>query len=342
VSGVAHLLLWTAPPVTSGDVFHYALFGRMVNGTALDPYLTPGAALVGDPLLRYASWPELASHYGPAFTWLSALAARAGGDGVLGTALAMKAVMVLCNLGACLLVWRLAVDLYGGDGAWALAAYAWNPVVLLETAAFGHNDAVMLALALLGLWLYRRGRPWLGFAALVVSADIKLVTGVVTLFMAGHFVAAGQGRWARIGRGLGLAAVTAGVLLVLWLPFWEGGRAFVAAHEVLFVGGPRVTGAMVGPLRVPLALGSLVLVIGGVYLAARAPFERVIHLAAVASLCLVVIFPWRWSWYALSPLALAAIGARTRPRLMLFAIAALWGGTLMLRYSVAHSPLTGP
>ena len=342
VTVAAHALLITAPPVTCGDVYHYALFGRMVNRSTFNPYLTPGAAMADAPFLRYASWPELASHYGAAFTWLSSVAARAGGDRVLATALAFKTLAALFGLAACGLVRRLSMALEGDDGSWALCAYAWNPLVLVETAALGHNDAVMLALALAGLLLAVRGRPWLGFAAMVVSADIKLVSGVLALLFAAHFVAQAPGPRARVGRALGLAATAAGVLLALWLPFWEGGRAFAAAHELMFTGGPRVDGATIGWMRTPVALAAGAILCAGMVLAARGGLPQLVPVAATSTLALLVVFPWRWSWYALSPIALYAVSARTRPRLMLFAIAVAWGAILMLRYTFAHSPLGGP
>jgi hypothetical protein len=342
VTVVAHVLLVTAPPVTCGDVYHYALFGRMLNRTTFNPYLTPAAAMADAPFLRYASWPELASHYGAAFTWLSSAAARAGGDSVLATGLAFKALAALFGLASCWLVRRLSLALLGDDGTWALCAYAWNPLILLETAALGHNDAVMLALALAGLLLAVRGRPWLGFAAMVISADIKLVSGVLALLFAAHFVAQAQGPRARAGRALGLAATAAAVLLALWLPFWEGGRAFAAAHELLLTGGPQVDGATIGSMRTPVALAAAAILCVGMVLAARAQLPQVVHLAATSMLALLVVFPWRWSWYALSPIALYAVSARTRPRLMLFAIAVVWGAILLLRYTFAHSPLGGP
>jgi hypothetical protein len=340
VTLLAHVLLLFAPPFGSNDVFQYALFGRMINRTNLNPYLTPGYGLGADPIVRYATWPELSSHYGPAFTWLSALAARFAGDGVFATALAFKGLAVIFSLGSCWLIRRLAIELHGGDGAWALAAYAWNPVVLLESAAMGHNDTVMVFCALAGLLLVARGRVWLGFAAMVVSADIKLLTGAVAMLFVVSFVAAGANVRERARRVLGLLAVGVAVLAALWLPFWDRWRGFAMARQLLFE-RTQVPGASLGPSRLPVAIAFGLAALVAARLVVRVSLARLITVAAGLMMVYLVLFPWRWPWYALSPLALFSVNDRTRADVMLLAVAVLWGGMLMLRYTFVFPPLAG-
>jgi alpha-1,6-mannosyltransferase len=335
VTVAAHVLLVFAPPVSSSDVFHYALFGRMVNHTNLNPYVSNGYALAPDPILRYATWPELSSHYGPAFTWLSALAASVGGEGVFGTGLAFKGMAALFSLTSCWLVRRLFVQLHGGDGALALAAYAWNPLVLIESAEMGHNETVMVALILGGFLLAICGRPWLGLAMMVVSADIKLLTGAALAMFVVNHVARAPGPRARLARGLGCVAVIALVLLFSWLPFWEHGRAIAGARQLL-LDQRRVPGASLGAVRLPLAIGAGVLILFAAVAATRASFVQLVSIAAALMLALVVIFPWRQPWYSLPPLALLAVNVNGRPQVMLFVVAVLWGGMLMFRYALVH------
>ena len=337
VTVAAHLLLLLAPPFGSNDIFHYAVFGRMVNRTGLNPYLTPGAALAPDAILPYATWPELSSHYGPAFTWLSALAAWLGGDGVFATALCFKGLAVAFSLGACWVLRRLAIELHGGDGTWTVAAYAWNPLVLIESAAMGHNDTVMIFLALAGLLLAVRGRPWLGFAALVVSADIKLLTGVVALLFAVNFVAAAPDALARVRRAAGLAALTVAVMAALWIPFWDRWRAFATARQLLF-DPTKVQGASLGSARLAVAIAFAALLLVAVRQVVRAPLARLTGVAAGVMLAFVVLFPWRWTWYSMPPLALFSLNHQTRPQRMLIGVVVLWGAILMLRYTFLHPP----
>ncbi len=65
---------------------------------------------------------------------------------------------------------------------WALLAllfWLWNPLLLVSTAMGAHNDMLMLALQLAGLWLLQR-RRWLGgLLVLVLAAHVKLTVMVL-------------------------------------------------------------------------------------------------------------------------------------------------------------------
>ncbi|HUP27083.1 MAG TPA: hypothetical protein VM409_01515, partial [Chloroflexia bacterium] len=60
----------------------------------------------------------------------------------------------------------------------ALLLYIWNPLLLIEFAGSGHNDAVMLTLVLLALWLHLKG-SWRGAAlALGLAVLVKLPAAI--------------------------------------------------------------------------------------------------------------------------------------------------------------------
>ena len=111
--------------------------------------------------VRSASWPDYSTHYGPVFTGLSVVAAWLGGGRPIGTALAFK---TLAAAGGALTAWAAAAlaKRDGRDGLLPLLLVAWNPLALLETAGSGHNEMVMIGLALLGLLWCARGRTTLG------------------------------------------------------------------------------------------------------------------------------------------------------------------------------------
>jgi hypothetical protein len=56
----------------------------------------------------------------------------------------------------------------------ALATWLLNPMTLFTTALGGHNDAVMLVLILLCLWLLQRQYLFLALLALILAAHVKL------------------------------------------------------------------------------------------------------------------------------------------------------------------------
>src|SRR5204863_3445741 len=172
---IVALALSLTPPALSPDLYHYALFGRMIVTHGLNPYVTAGNALAGDPLLRLASWPDFSTHYGPVFTGLSAIAAWIGAGSPIGTALAFKAVAVG---GGVLTAWATVslAEQDGRDGLLPLVLVGWNPLALIETAGSGHNELLMMGLALAGVRVMRAGRTIPGYLLLLASIHVKWTT----------------------------------------------------------------------------------------------------------------------------------------------------------------------
>ena len=62
------------------------------------------------------------------------------------------------------------------------AAFAWNPLILLESAGNGHNDILMVFFLLLAVYFAASDRPWLVIPALVLSISTKFVPVLVFPF----------------------------------------------------------------------------------------------------------------------------------------------------------------
>jgi hypothetical protein len=332
---LAHLVLLLLPPVFSTDLFRYALFGRMVD-TGLDPYVTPARALAADPLFPYSSWAHLRSNYGAALMWISAGLALLGGGSPLLTALLFKGAMAGFNLVACWAVHRLAVENGEGDGGAALVLYAWNPLLLMESAGNGHADAMMLALALVGLLLWSRGRAATGFATLVASVAVKYVTGPLALLVGVKTLAEAE-RGRRLGTALRLALPAAAVLGALYAPYWRGGAMFASTIEMIVRGRSLLPGREAAPDDTPkLALVIFaVLLVGAVVLAARVARRHAVELAALLiTFFLAFGLRLRMPWHFTAPLALMLAapptGARSGLRLLMLLLALL----AMLLYCV--------
>ncbi len=60
-----------------------------------------------------------------------------------------------------------------------LALWLWNPLVLNEGVINGHNDLVLWAVTLAGIWLLVRGRALPGLLVLVAAGLIKVTAWVV-------------------------------------------------------------------------------------------------------------------------------------------------------------------
>jgi hypothetical protein len=345
-------------PVLSTDIYHYALFGRMVASYGLNPYVTLGTAIGGDPLFAFAAWREVTTHYGPVWTLISAGAAALGGQDVLRTVLAFKGVAALFSLANCLLVFLLARRLGAGDGLGPLLLYAWNPLVLIETAGSGHNDAVMMTFALLGLLLAARGRLLLGLAALLLSVMVKYLTALLVLFYVVRCLTRESSRRRMAALAMRMAAVTAPLVGVLYLPFWAGpsslerlvtvGSPFKAPARVLLRDGLAGLLANLAGVADAQALAQTCVIVGlhlgfaglllflvRAALAGRTDWPRVLELWGVASLVYMgVVYGWNLPWFLVPALATTCIALRTRMSFRLLAVTHGLGLFWMLPYAM--------
>ena len=95
-------------PRATGDLFWYAIYGRMVAVYRSNPYTHVPAAFPHDPLLRITGqgWAHVPSVYGPLFTAFSAAIAPVVGVASLPTRLTYQLVAAGALLVACAIVWR--------------------------------------------------------------------------------------------------------------------------------------------------------------------------------------------------------------------------------------------
>ena len=331
VSAVVSLALIFTPPILSSDVYHYALFGRMIVAHGLNPYVTPIDAIRGDPLWPFSHWTEYSTHYGPVFTGISTLAAAAGAGHPIATAIAFK---VLATAFGVLATWSV-VALARQQGRSALvpaALLCWNPLVVLETAGSAHNDIVMMGLALAGLAVAGRGRPNLGFALLVGSVHVKWVTGGLLGLVAIARLREIEGGRARARELAKLAAIVVGITVAVYVPFWTG-LASITAPTRLLGGGHAVPGP-----RAAYLIAFLVVVAISAVVVVRSGRRHYLEMAAVVCLAFVAfVFPFTLPWYLLPSIVLLAAGqairAPTRPNLALSIITTALALLLMLGWA---------
>jgi alpha-1,6-mannosyltransferase len=111
------------------------------------------------------------------------------------------------------LVWH-AAQLRGIDPVKAVALVGLNPVIVIYGVGGGHNDLLMLALLVAGIYVLLRQREGTGGAMIIAATAIKLTAGMLLPFAiaasAGRRVAT-SGR-ARIIAGAALAAAAFGLL----------------------------------------------------------------------------------------------------------------------------------
>src|SRR4051794_9208542 len=218
------VVLLPLPGVFTTDLFSYAMYGEIAGRYGDSPYVeapdnypTNSLYLLINPL-----WRDAPSVYGPLWIGLSTAVGAALGGQVLAEVLTYRLIADLSHWANLGLLWWALRRLRPGREPLGLALYAWNPLIVFEFAASGHNDGTMLLFVLLCFGWLARGRVWLGVVALVLSMATKYTTVVVLPLVLWWAVRTQPGWWRRLALagGVGLAALVA--IAAAYLPWWRG------------------------------------------------------------------------------------------------------------------------
>jgi len=177
-----HALMLLAPPLLSTDVFSYQAYARMWASYGANPYLHGPHVIALDPLYPFigAKWVTTPTAYGPVFTALSYLL---GPLSIAASALAYKAIATMASLTIVALVWN-AARLRGLNPVRAIALVGLNPLIVVYGVGGGHNDLLMLAASMAGIYALLRYRERAGGALLTLATGIKLSAGLMLPFAA--------------------------------------------------------------------------------------------------------------------------------------------------------------
>jgi alpha-1,6-mannosyltransferase len=213
---VFRLLLFPHPPSLSTDVHRYRWDGH-VQQAGWNPYAIAPTDSRLKPL-RDPGWyvmpaPEIPTMYPP----LSELVFRATWR-LLPDPVGFKTPFLLADLAvlAMLAGWIRST----GGRNYQIAVYAWNPLVIVEFASSGHNDALALAAVVLTMLIIRR-YPVMSTLALTAGALAKAFPVVllpVALFSAG---------WPKRPRAWLAAGGCAVLTVILTWPYIDGWRQFL-------------------------------------------------------------------------------------------------------------------
>lgn len=320
---VLHLIVFAGPILLSQDIFQYIDYGRLGVLHGLNPYQHGPAAAAHDPVFRYVGkvWHFTPAAYGPLFTLISYPLALLGIDGALWS---MKALALAASLATVALVWLCARRL-GRNPVPAALLVGANPLVIVYGLGGFHNDLLMNALMMGGVWFALRGEDARAGAAVVAGAAIK-ATSIALL----PFILLGRRRGSVL---LGALAGAAAIAVVSFLAFGVHGLDFVAVlrRNTSFVSTdsfPNEIAHMLGypgvfPVdRTLYRLASLVALLWLLWRTWRG--YDWISAAAWAMLILAITTTWLLPWYLLWALPLSVLSRDRRALLATLAISALF------------------
>jgi len=211
------LTLFPQPPSLSTDLHRYRWDGHVQN-EGWNPYAVaptdPRLAPLRDPGWYVMPVPEIPTMYPP----LAQLVFRATWRFLPGP-VGFKLPFLLADLAvaAMLAGWLRST----GGRNYQIAIYAWNPLVIVEFASSGHNDALAIAGVVATLLIIRRF-PALSTITLTAGALAKAFPATLlpmALFRAG---------WPGKLRGWLAAAGCALLVAACTWPYWRAWREFLA------------------------------------------------------------------------------------------------------------------
>jgi hypothetical protein len=332
------LMVWLYP-VGAADIFDNIARGRITAHYGGNPFYDVPRAYPRDLFRYYVAWPWATSAYGPLWELMAAATSRLAGESRLANVLAFKGLGLLFYAASAWLVARLLRARAPERALQGVCLFAWNPLVIYETAGNGHNDIVLVFFVLLALWALDRRRYTAAVLALVAGALVKFIPIVLV-----PIVAAAAWRALPSRRRLGFAAATLGLsaalAAALTAPFWRGGDMLaLERRSTLFTASlPAVAQVNLAPAlgveasqRVVAGLALLAtaaVVARQTWRAWRDPGWQAPIRASAHVLLFYLLFTCLWfqPWYALWPLALAALlpeGALART-IVLLSYAAAW------------------
>jgi hypothetical protein len=206
---------WTLLPANSADVFDYLGFGRLFALFRLNPY-THTYGELADWFGTYVTWDD-AMPYGPSLLPFFSVAGVLAGVNVFIAVYALKLAWAALHLADAWMVFSIAESM-SLDATWAAFAFACNPLILLELAGNGHNDAVVIACTLGALLALRRERP----AAALALASLGAMSKLPAIVWTGGIAMLLYRR--RAWNSLAYGSAIAGILLLI-VVFWPGAFA---------------------------------------------------------------------------------------------------------------------
>lgn len=332
------LLLWVvplvvAPPLFSRDVYSYYAQGRLFESGA-DPTTIGVGSLPGwfdmgaDPM-----WTESPTPYGPSFLLIErAISSIAHPNAYLAAILLRLTSLVGVALMA-IYVPKLA-KAYGVDGSTALWLGVLNPLVIMHFVSGAHNDALMVGLIVLALYLGTCNQCLWSAALIGLATTVKPIAVLALPFVGLQFAGMGASWIAKIKAWLltGLAAVITiiCVYLVVGSGYGVVQAAFGTPGSVLTWLSPTTAiGQLIGAITSAIGLtsnaytvinvvhtiGTLLSLVIIICLLVTSDRRTPLRGVALAFGALVILGPVVHPWYLLWALPLfAAAGLNFRER----------------------------
>jgi len=344
--GASAILLLTYPG-QSTDLGDYAFRAHMLVHLGKNPMTTSPNQVIAFENYPYLAWYTTVDYYGPIWQGLAGSAHLIAGEGLLANLIAFKVIAILSIAVSGGFIHAILRRINPRHAEAGLALWLWNPLVLNEGALHGHNDLVLVAIMLAGLWLVLKGRQTSGvvtlLAAGLVKANIWILIPVVAIWILR------QWGWRKALSTMALALLTGVIIIWLaYLPFGGWIRLLDLAYQRSWWPTNTWTAAIFFTLRDKLGWAHELVVkqvsnnvtwlCGGILLIVMLKIRDLLTCLWAAILAYLLIgCHWFQPWYATWLIAITAL--TVNPRLVNYALLFTW---FMLLHPIVAQFVVGP
>lgn len=167
---ISSLLVFSYPAMLSYDIFNYLITSKVTYFYHENPYLVMPNEMTNESTLIFTRATNKFALYGPSWILLSAVPYFLGFKNFLLTLFLFKFFTSSFYFGTVFLIYKLSKASFSKTLFFAL-----NPLVLIEVFVSGHNDIVMMFLALLAFYMIKKNK-YISFTSFVLSVGIKFAT----------------------------------------------------------------------------------------------------------------------------------------------------------------------
>ena len=326
--GIAASLI---PPFYATDIFYYSITGEITGVYQENPYFKIPGEFSHSIFFPFNYWVDITSPYGPLWTSLSGWVVYLSQAHLFWTPMLFKVINLAALWGCAAIIQRIWHFLRPQQAIWGTILFLWNPLVLLDSIANGHNDVLMAFFLLLGALFLLKDRGLASFTFLLLTVWIKYLPTPIAAWT--FLVKLRPGSKGRLYTIVSYAGVFAVLAVIVWLPHWHGletltslfaessrGLSGPIAFTVNLVSDllafepiPVITILFVICFVLMLAWGSLRLYALFRRRSVYTPQDEIVDWITIFT-WIVIVLPGAHPWYSIPLLALLAGFYRDAPR----------------------------
>jgi hypothetical protein len=319
-----NVALIASPPSLSQDLYSYMAHGYLGSMPGANPLLQDAYDVAPTPLgrqLLHVGWHGRVpvTPYGILWTRLEMMVMNLTRNDIPTALILFKAIAVAASLASAGLIWSILGGIRPSMQLFGTLLYLWNPVIVVEIAGEGHNDALMVFFVLAAVAACVAGRPTASVAALLLGVITKYVPVMFLPAQLVYLWRTRQAAWWLALEILVALVVVAFIAALLYAPLWAGPHTF---DGLLHRGQPMSSASPLGaihwflkrsvPASVagPMAVGAVALptlaFMAWTSLRARDAAGLARSFAWLAIAYTLLASPDFWPWYFCMPIALIA------------------------------------